>query len=313
MRPPVVSAVLTVFDKADVLDPVLDRLQAEAGPLLGEVVAVEDGSADSSADLLLTRAARWPALRVLRDGHNRGPSIRLNEGVAAARGEWLLLIDADGVLRSGALAVLYRLATAHGLDALHARVERVDDLAAGESLGPFPADPGLALPQRPLAAVLTRRGLVRMAWLVRRDCFLRAGGVDPAIFVQDESLTLRLAGAAERIGLCAAAAVFEPKARFNLSGDRRQQHHDRFMAHYHYLCARPDLAAELQRLLIDRCLASARRAVASGLLPGRSALAIRLRRLALALGWPLDARAHLAELARLLQTRPGIRRPGIAS
>lgn len=309
MHPPVLSAVLTVFNKADVLGPVLDHLEAEAGPLLAEVVAVDDGSTDASRELLVARAARWPTLRVLHDGDNRGPSIRLNEGVGAARGDWVLLLDADGVLREGALSGLYRLATAHALDALHAHVERVDDLAAGLALGPFPGDPGLEVSGRPLHAVLARRGLVRMAWLVRRDCFLRAGGADPAIFVQDESLPLRLAGAARRIGLCKAAAVFEPKARFNLSADRRQQHHDRFMAHYHHLCAHPRLAKGCQGLLVDRCLAAARRAGASGLLPGQSGLALRLRRLALRLGLPLDARAHLATLAQLLRAQPGIRRP----
>jgi len=305
-----VSAVLTVFNKADVLESVLDRLRTEGGPLLREVVAVDDGSTDASRALLAGYASGWPALRILHDGDNRGPSARLNEGAAAARGEWLLLLDADAILRRGAFAGMYRLACAHALDALHARVKRVADLPAGEALGPFPVDPGLEVSERPLATLLERRGRVRMAWLVHRDCFQRAHGADPGIFVQDESLPLRLAGAARRIGLCEAAAVCEPKARFNLSADRRQQHHDRFLAHFHYLNAHPELPARLRRGLIDRCLASAGRATKSGLLPRRSGFPLRLRRLLLRLGLGLGADTYLATLASQLAQQPGIRRPG---
>jgi glycosyltransferase involved in cell wall biosynthesis len=311
MPPPLVSAVLTVFDKADLLPSVLDRLRAEAGSLLGEVVAVDDGSKDASRERLAECAAAWPALRVLHDGANLGPSLRLNEGAAAARGEWLLLIDADGILRRGALAGLFRLAQTHGLDALHARVKRVQDLRAGAALGPFPAAPRLEVSERPLATLLARRGRVRMAWLVRRECFLAAGGADPAVFVQDESLPLRLAGVARRLGLCQAAAVFEPRARYQLSGDRRQTHHDRFLAHYRYLLAHPELPAGLQRRLMDRCFATARRAAAGDLLPDHSELALRFRRLLLRLGLTCGARQQLARIAALLAEAPRIRRPRV--
>jgi glycosyltransferase involved in cell wall biosynthesis len=312
MPMPVITAVLTVYNKADVLPRVLTRLRDEARDLLGEVVAVEDASTDASLEVLTSAAAHWPALRVLHDGENHGPSRRLNEGAELARGEWLLLIDGDALIRSGAIAGLYRLATAGGLDALHARMARLQHEPADGASTPFPDEPRVTLSDEPLETVLTQRGIVRMAWLVRRRCFLAAAGADPGVFIQDESLSLRLAAAADRIGLCREVAVFEPAAAFNLSGDRRQQHHDRFMAHYRFLKAPPRrLSPREQRGLVDRCLGAARRAARSGLLPGRSPLCLRLRlrRWLAGRGLGPDPIVFLDRLAHVLLGQPQLKRP----
>jgi rSAM/selenodomain-associated transferase 2 len=68
--------------------------------LPGEVVVVDGGSTDGTAEL----AARLGAL-VVRAPRGRGRQIAA--GVAAARGEWLLLLHADTVLAPGWAAAAY--------------------------------------------------------------------------------------------------------------------------------------------------------------------------------------------------------------
>ena len=63
----------------------------------------------------------------------------------------------------------------------------------------------------PLETVL-RGGFVRMALMCRRDIFRAAGGADENIFVQDESLPLRLAARAGRL-IDWQAVVIAPPAR----------------------------------------------------------------------------------------------------
>lgn len=59
-------------------------------PSIDEILVVDDGSADRTAD-----CAEAAGGRVLRLPANRGKGTALNEGVRAARGDLLLLLDAD--------------------------------------------------------------------------------------------------------------------------------------------------------------------------------------------------------------------------
>ena len=68
--------------------------------LPGEVVVVDGGSGDGTAEV----AARLGAL-VVRAPRGRGK--QLAAGVAAARGDWLLLLHADTVLAPGWAAAVY--------------------------------------------------------------------------------------------------------------------------------------------------------------------------------------------------------------
>ena len=74
--------------------------------LPGEVVVVDGGSTDSTAVV----AARLGAL-VVRTQRGRGR--QLAAGVAAARGDWLLLLHADTVLSAGWAAAAYRFMAAN--------------------------------------------------------------------------------------------------------------------------------------------------------------------------------------------------------
>jgi GT2 family glycosyltransferase len=84
-----VSVIIPVYNAAEHLKACLTRLaQWPAGPL--ELIVVDDGSTDESADV-----ARSFGARVLSTGGRKGPARARNLGAHAARGEILFFIDSD--------------------------------------------------------------------------------------------------------------------------------------------------------------------------------------------------------------------------
>ena len=64
---------------------------ATAHPLIAEVIVVDDGSTDDTAQV----AARFPNVRLISHAKNQGKSKAVATGVAAARHDLLMLLDAD--------------------------------------------------------------------------------------------------------------------------------------------------------------------------------------------------------------------------
>src|SRR5690606_33540787 len=83
-----VSVVIPAFNEAERLPTTLAALHGLPG--LSEVIVVDDGSTDDTAE-----AARRAGARVIRLAQNRGKGAALQAGTAAARGDVLLLLDAD--------------------------------------------------------------------------------------------------------------------------------------------------------------------------------------------------------------------------
>lgn len=91
------SVIVPAFNEASRLPATLHRLRAyldETEPAY-EVIVVDDGSVDGTADSTLEIAADWPRLRVLRLPENRGKGWAVRAGMLAARGELRLFSDAD--------------------------------------------------------------------------------------------------------------------------------------------------------------------------------------------------------------------------
>ena len=91
------SVVVPIFDEAEALPLLVARLRPVLDGLAEpyEVVAVDDGSRDATPVLLQRLRRGWPQLRVVRLRANAGHQAALSAGLVAARGRWVVCIDAD--------------------------------------------------------------------------------------------------------------------------------------------------------------------------------------------------------------------------
>ena len=92
------SIVIPAYNEERRLPPSLDLLFAylDSSPYSDcDVVVVDDGSRDGTAALVEARAVHDPRLRLVRNPGNRGKGYSVRHGVSQARGEWILMTDAD--------------------------------------------------------------------------------------------------------------------------------------------------------------------------------------------------------------------------
>jgi dolichol-phosphate mannosyltransferase len=91
------SVVVPVKDEAANAGPLAREIAAAlAGEKPHEIIFVDDGSSDGTADALIALKSEIPALRVLRHSRNLGQSRGIWSGVKAARGNVIITLDGDG-------------------------------------------------------------------------------------------------------------------------------------------------------------------------------------------------------------------------
>jgi hypothetical protein len=81
----------TIGIQVERVDAVIDRLG-----VAGEIIVVNDGSRDRSAEVLESLRASTPRLRVVTHDENRGYGAALQSGFTAASGTWVFYTDGDG-------------------------------------------------------------------------------------------------------------------------------------------------------------------------------------------------------------------------
>ena len=97
MPSPELSLVLTVYNEERSLRPLQAKIDAALSPLgkSYEIIYVDDGSTDSSGDLLARLAARDDRIRVVSFAKNQGKAAGLRAGFAAATAPVIVTLDAD--------------------------------------------------------------------------------------------------------------------------------------------------------------------------------------------------------------------------
>jgi glycosyltransferase involved in cell wall biosynthesis len=97
MSSPDLSVVFPVFNEEENLPILMEEIarSLEATPWSYEVIAVDDGSRDRSLAVLHQLRAKYPRLRVLTFAKNSGQTAALDAGWRAARGKYVISLDAD--------------------------------------------------------------------------------------------------------------------------------------------------------------------------------------------------------------------------
>lgn len=255
MTIPWISVVVTVFNKEKYLGDTARSLIEQDGELDVEYIFVDDVSTDGSLKALETATQGVHNVSIIKNSDNQGPSIRINQGVRMARGKYVLCFDSDDILAMNALKVMSEALEKHQADVIYGdwlKTEETGAVLLGKKLDESaPMD----VSTTPLETVLEGRFL-RMQFMARREVFLKAGGADERVFIQDESIPLRLATHAKRWIKLHDTVMFVPKVEGALSRNVSQLNHDRFYAHYNLLRDYPTLSEPQRRLVFRRAVSA---------------------------------------------------------
>ena len=123
MTTPRISVVVAFFNNEDDLADCLDSIAAQSFTDL-EVIMVDDGSTDHSAEIARAKAAADPRFTLIQPEHG-GPGGARNRGVERARGEFLAFVDGDDVLPANAYELLLHALEQSGSDFVSGAVDRV--------------------------------------------------------------------------------------------------------------------------------------------------------------------------------------------
>jgi GT2 family glycosyltransferase len=209
-----VAVVVITRDRADDLLRTLDRLRRL--PERPAVVVVDNGSGDGTPGRV---AARFPEVRVLRQGVDRGAAGR-TAGVLAVDAPYVAFCDDDSWWEPGSLARAAELLDANpdvGLVAAKVLLPggRLEPTCEAMAASPLAGRPGL--PGPPV------RGFIACGAVVRRDAYLAVGGFEPGWGVggEEQPLAAELADRGwELVYVDALVAQHRPSARRDPAGRR---------------------------------------------------------------------------------------------
>lgn len=95
MSVPLVSIIMPVFNAEQFVGQALESMLQQTFDDF-EIIAIDDGSKDRSLDILKKYASSDRRIQII-SRENRGLVASLNQGIEAARGEWIARMDADDI------------------------------------------------------------------------------------------------------------------------------------------------------------------------------------------------------------------------
>ena len=98
---PLVSILVVSYNCSEYLGPCIDSIQRNTSYPRYELIVVDNNSSDDSRDVLTSRAASYPQLRFVCLEDNRGFAGGNNVAAREAKGEYLVLLNADTIVTWG--------------------------------------------------------------------------------------------------------------------------------------------------------------------------------------------------------------------
>lgn len=188
------SVITPAFDAERTLRRCVESVRAQTRADWEHIV-VDDGSTDDTPSIAETLAAEDPRLRVERQP-NAGAAVARNRGIASARGEWLVFLDADDALEP---TCLERIAAAidsmPGVDVVGCNGTRT--YPNGLQTPAFPEDPSVPVREISLEDHIAASQLT-VTSAVRRAVVDAVGGFRDT-YAEDYDLWLRVLASGARV------------------------------------------------------------------------------------------------------------------
>ena len=200
------SVVIVNYKSRELLLECLASLAADAAGLETEILVVDNDSRDGSAAAV---AERFPDVRVEVNPDNRGYARAVNQGIAATRGPWVLIMNPDCIVRPGALRALIGQLGGHSRCGIAAPRILNPDGSLEYSARSYPGPlaflfnryslltrllPGNPWSRRYLLSDWDHASVRDVDWvsgacmLVRREAAEAVGGMDEAFFMFNEDV-----------------------------------------------------------------------------------------------------------------------------
>ena len=179
-----ISVLIPAYNRAGVIGEALSSVRSQTRAP-AETIVVDDASTDGTAEL-----AEQNGARVIRLKKNRGAAAARNEGIRAANGDAIALLDSDDFWEPNHLATVGALLEENPDAAAAASSIRMVGTRTGVWKGRIPEGPPTVVIREAFKDWLTPTSTT----LVRREALLAVGGYDESErYSEDFDLWLRLA------------------------------------------------------------------------------------------------------------------------
>lgn len=122
---PEISVVIPVYNVEKYLKQCIDSVVNQTFKDI-EIICIDDGSSDSSLDILNEYAKKDDRFKILTQ-ENKGPSYTRNRGIDTARGKYLYFMDSDDYIEPESLEELYDIAETNSTDCIIFKMINFDD------------------------------------------------------------------------------------------------------------------------------------------------------------------------------------------
>jgi GT2 family glycosyltransferase len=233
MGQPLLSLIVLSFRRfSETTGPCLATLHPQANTPQAELLLVDNGSDDGSQAACAAFAGDHADVRYLPQSRNLGFGGGMNAGVAAARGQWVVLVNSDTLFPPGAIEALSRT-----LDQVDGSVAMIGPVTNSAGNGQGLPLPGASLAQAiriGAEAMQAPTGLLTPTYrtdffcvAIRKAAWDALAGLDPVFglgYYEDFDFSLRLRAAGfEQVIAEDVFVVHVGSAVFSSLGDQQRQ------------------------------------------------------------------------------------------
>ena len=182
-KQPLVSVIMPAYNAEKYIGEAIASVCAQTYENW-ELLILDDGSADRTAEIAQTYAQRDARIRVLRNPQNMGAAKTRNRGFDIAKGEWIALLDSDDVWHSDKLEKQLAVAGRAGADIIYCSYALVNE--SGAHLSDY------IVPETTSYDAMLRESVLSCSTVLLRQLILREHHFSAEHYHEDYALWLEL-------------------------------------------------------------------------------------------------------------------------